>query len=218
MIKTDGLRAEFEHAENDGKRESSRTDRARIEDEQTAVASDERHMRVAANNNARAVALGLFSGVSPKLWAIDTNVTQQDDGEVLAVSGRHPNIDGVGKFVGPGIDVSADDDDGGDGFKRPKRFEASDIARMKNGVGFEVGDEIWTLRMRLAVGVGDDRNADSVIMTSNDFGGAVRPRSTGFEGSRFGHSNDSWPPYHKTQASAETQRTVLYYSSRPAPK
>ena len=95
---------------------------------------------------------------------------------MFALGALHPNVHRIGEAL-PAVDVAAHRDQRGDVGERLKDRSVADVAGMQYGVGFKRPNERFGARMRVAVGVGNDRNACAFRELGDNFGRVVAVNS-----------------------------------------
>ena len=127
---------DLEHAEHDRQMEAPRSDRAGVEHGQAAVAADERHVRVAAHDQACAAAVGEPRGVGADPRPVHRDVHQQQLQRRLA-AGADVDGDRIRQLVDALVDVAAHRDHGRDLGQLVEHAQIADVARVQDRRGRE---------------------------------------------------------------------------------
>jgi|GEM_PF-3132370 len=141
MAQSNPVRAEVHDTEDNRQREPPRADRARVEDDNASITTNERHVRVPTHHHGCVLRARQTSSVCAQAWAIDANVYHHD-----AESLRPRRIDlqhqHVGKRRAPAVDVASHGKHRGHRSERLHHAEITDISGVHDGVWAKRADRL----------------------------------------------------------------------------
>jgi hypothetical protein len=153
--------SKLEHPENNGERETARAQRAGIEDDQAAVATDEGNVGMATHHELSGFLPGQTRGIGSEFRTVYADVQEQDFEDGFSTFGAAAiadvNIEYVGQIRSAHVNVAADGEDGRDFAKLLENGEVADVSGVEDRVRAQSGDEPRPVRVRAAVRVSDDR-------------------------------------------------------------
>jgi hypothetical protein len=160
-----GRGGDVDGAKHDRQVEAARTDRARVEDSKAAIATDERNVRMAADDERHAFARRHTSDIGAELGAIHRDVDEQD-AQLERIALDQVDNQVLGHLARLHVDVAAHRKHRRHLGQAVEHAEISDVARVQDRVGAKLGQPFSGSGVRLGVGVRDAGKPKAAVLAN----------------------------------------------------